>query len=136
MREHKQQPDARPVDVRGASVCFALKRGGELKDTAMAWLAVYPDGSAHQLDELLTDCQSQSHAIVFSRGRSIGLHDWGLLSGVGGFDNTAKSATGGKGAGDFGPNRPAGLHDILQDAVDGVFVEDAEISVGVEIHFE
>lgn len=34
------------------------------------------------------------------------------------------------------PHRPTGLDDIVKDAVDGVLVKDAEIPVGVDIHFE
>ncbi len=34
------------------------------------------------------------------------------------------------------PHRATGLDDIMKNAVDGVLVKDAEIPVGVDIHFE
>ena len=52
------------------------------------------------------------------------------------FDLAGESAAGSKGAGYFRPDRAAGGDDILEDAVYGVFIEDAEIAVGVDVHFE
>lgn len=34
------------------------------------------------------------------------------------------------------PHRPTGLDDIMKDAVDRVLVKDAEIPIGVDVHFE
>jgi len=52
------------------------------------------------------------------------------------FDLAGESATCGEGAGDFGPGRMAGVDDILEDAIHGIFIEDAQIPVGVDVHFE
>ena len=51
------------------------------------------------------------------------------------FNDAAEATTGGEGAGHFGPHGMAGRYDIVQDTVDRVFVEDAEISVCMKIHF-
>jgi len=52
------------------------------------------------------------------------------------FDLATEPASSGKGAGDFRPYGTEGLDNILEDSVDGIFVEDAEIPVGVDVHFE
>ena len=52
------------------------------------------------------------------------------------FNFAGEPAAGGKGTSDFGPNRMARVDDVLEDAVDGILIEDAEISVRVDIHFE
>ena len=52
------------------------------------------------------------------------------------FDFATEPAASGKGAGDFRPYGTAGLDNIVEDSVDGIFVEDAEIPVGVDVHFE
>ncbi len=52
------------------------------------------------------------------------------------FDLATEPTTSGKGAGDFRPYGTAGFDNIVEDSVDGIFVEDAEIPVGVDVHFE
>ena len=51
------------------------------------------------------------------------------------FNDAAEATTGGEGAGHSGPHRPAGCHHVLKDSIDRVFVEDAEISICMKIHF-
>lgn len=62
----------------------------------------------------------------------------GLLGGlwIRGFDHTSESTAGGKFSRDRRMQRSAGFHDIVQDSVDGVLIEDSEISVRVEVHFQ
>ena len=52
------------------------------------------------------------------------------------FDLATEPAASGEGAGDCGPYGTAGFDNIVEDSVDGIFVEDAEIPVGVDVHFE
>ena len=52
------------------------------------------------------------------------------------FDLATEPAASGEGAGDFRPYGTARFDNIVEDSVDGIFVEDAEISVGVDVHFE
>ena len=61
--------------------------------------------------------------------------DMSEFLGVGRFDFTGQSTTRCKFARDARPDRPAGLHDIMQDAIDRIFIKNAEIPIGVEIHF-
>ena len=57
-------------------------------------------------------------------------------SWVGGFDGAAEAATGGEFANDGCGDGFAGFDDIGQNFIDGVFVEDTEISVSMHIDFE
>ena len=57
-------------------------------------------------------------------------------SGVLGFDHATESSTSSKFSRDFCVHRPAGLYDIVQNAVDRVFIKDAKVSVCVKIHFQ
>ncbi len=52
------------------------------------------------------------------------------------FNFARQPAARSEGAGDFRPDGPAGCDDIVKDSVDGIFIEDAEIAVGMDIHFE
>ena len=52
------------------------------------------------------------------------------------FDLAGEPAAGGEGAGDFCPDRMAGGDDILKDPIHGILIEDAEITVGMDVHFE
>lgn len=52
------------------------------------------------------------------------------------FDLATEPAASGEGAGDFRPDGTAGFDNIVEDSVDGIFIEDAEIPVGVDVHFE
>src|ERR1051326_2184583 len=65
--------------------------------------------------------------------RRSGTND-GWVSRVFRLNDTSKSATGGKLTDDLGPYRVAGFYDVMQNAVDSVFVENAEISVCMKIH--
>lgn len=51
-------------------------------------------------------------------------------------DLARQPAARGESAGDGGPDGAAGLHDITEDSIDGVFIEDAQVAVGVDIHLE
>lgn len=55
--------------------------------------------------------------------------------GILGFDHASESATSSKLPRDFCVHRPAGLYDIVQNAIDRVFIKDAKIAVCVEVHF-
>ena len=41
-----------------------------------------------------------------------------------------------KRAGHNGPFWPTGFHEVLEDPVDGVFVKDAEVTIGVNVEFQ
>ena len=56
-------------------------------------------------------------------------------TGPAGLDSGVQAAAGGEFAADDTPLRPDGGDDVMEDLVDGVFVEDTEITVGEEIHF-
>ena len=47
-----------------------------------------------------------------------------------------KPAARSEAAGDLRPYGMAGFDDILKDSVDGIFIEDAEITVGMDVHFK
>jgi hypothetical protein len=53
--------------------------------------------------------------------------------GVGGFDGAAEAAAGGEFTNDRGGHWFAGFDNIGQNFIDGVFVEDTEISVPMHI---
>ena len=53
-----------------------------------------------------------------------------------GFDNSGDSAAGAEIAYDFGPYGIAGFHDVVENLVDDVLLEDAEIAEGEEIFLE
>jgi len=55
--------------------------------------------------------------------------------GIPGFDHASESATSSKLPRDFCVHRPAGLHGIVQNTIDRVFIKDAKIAVCVEVHF-
>jgi hypothetical protein len=57
-------------------------------------------------------------------------------AGVKGFDNSGDSAARAEVADDFGPDGIAGFDDIVEDLVDDVLLEDAEVTVGEEIFLE
>src|SRR5580700_8465227 len=57
-------------------------------------------------------------------------------AGVKGFDNSGDSAAGAEVADDFGPDRIAGFDDVVENLVDDVLLEDAEVAVGEEIFLE
>ena len=59
-----------------------------------------------------------------------------LLLRIGGFDGAAEAAAGGELANDGGGNGFTGFDDIGQNFVDGVFVEDAEVSISMHIDLE
>ena len=88
------------------------------------------EGSRAALD--VADCVGGHQWEVI---RLRGLNDGGGLR-VFRFNDATEPATGGEGAGHFGPDRPAGLDDVVQDTVDRVLIKDAEISVFVEIHLQ
>lgn len=71
---------------------------------------------------------------MFGRRGLIGWWGKGGALWIFGFDHTSESATGGKLSCDRRMQRSAGVHDIVQDPVDGVLIEDSEISVGMEVH--
>jgi hypothetical protein len=72
-----------------------------------------------------------------SLGNSENEADLGLFyKRVSCFDLATESPTGCEGTGDVGPDWMARFDDIVQDSVDGIFVEDAKIPVGVDVHFE
>lgn len=52
------------------------------------------------------------------------------------FDLTRQPAARSEGTGDFRPDGTAGFDNVLKDSVDGIFVENAEITVGVDVQFE
>lgn len=52
------------------------------------------------------------------------------------FDLTRQPAARSEGTGDFRPDGTAGFDNVLKDSVDRIFVEDAEITVGVDVQFE
>ena len=52
-----------------------FERNGKVKNTATAWFALNDEGSVHQFDKLLTDCEPQSRPSVFSCVRSICLDE-------------------------------------------------------------
>jgi len=87
------------------------------------------EGSKAALD--VADCVGGHHCMRIGTNclRSDGL-------GEAGFDHASESTSRGKGARDFRPYRLAGLYDVVQDAVDRVFIKDAEVSIFVEIHFQ
>src|SRR6266481_7558864 len=70
------------------------------------------------------------------------LAGFGVAFGVGaggrpaGEDGGGEAAAGGEFAADDAPFGADGGDDVAEDFVDGVFVEDAEIAIGEEIHFE
>lgn len=51
-------------------------------------------------------------------------------------NGAAETAAGRKRAGHHGPFGPTGFHEVLQDPVDGVFVKDAEVPIGVNVEFQ
>ena len=57
-------------------------------------------------------------------------------AGVGGFDDGGDAAAGAEVADDFGPDGVAGFDDVVEDLVDDVFLEDAEVAVGEEVLLE
>lgn len=63
------------------------------------------------------------------------LGEGGLLW-ISGFDHAAKAATRGEFSGDLRPGRSAGCDDVLEYAIHGIFVENTDISIGMDIHFE
>src|SRR5689334_16456441 len=52
------------------------------------------------------------------------------------FNHTAKPPAGCKRTGDFGPDGSTGLGDILKNSIHGVFVKNADVPVGMDIHLE
>ena len=52
------------------------------------------------------------------------------------FDLTRQPAPRSESTGDFRPDGTASFDNILKDSVDGIFVENAEITVGVDVQFE
>lgn len=60
----------------------------------------------------------------------------GGLFGVFCLDHAVQSSASGKLACYLSPSRSAGSNHILEDAVDGIFVENSDVSVGVDIHFK
>src|ERR1700691_4688499 len=61
---------------------------------------------------------------------------FGFRARVGGFDDGGDAATGAEVANDLGPDRVAGFDDVVEDLVDDVFLEDAQIAIGEEILLE
>ncbi len=59
-----------------------------------------------------------------------------MHGGPAGEDRGGEAAAGGEFTADDAPLRANGGDDIVEDFVDGVFVEDAEAAVGEEIHFQ
>ena len=72
------------------------------------------------------------------------MNGWSGRAGVGlsegarilGFDSAREPAAGSERAGYISPDGLAGLHDVVQNAIDGIFVEDTQVAVGINIHLE
>lgn len=60
----------------------------------------------------------------------------GGLFGIFCLDDAAQPSASGKLTRYLGPSRSAGPNHVLEDAVDGIFVENTDVSIGVDIHFE
>lgn len=58
------------------------------------------------------------------------------LFGIFCLDHATQSAPGRKLTRDFGPSRSARSNYVVENAVDGIFVENTDVSVCVYIHFE
>lgn len=65
--------------------------------------------------------------------RALGLH---VEGGPAGEDGGGQAAAGSEFAADNAPFRANGFDDVAKDFVHRVFVEDAEVTVGEEIHFQ
>ena len=74
-------------------------------------------------------CEREKNGVIVGCGK-----EW-KLPVILGFDHAAQSTTSSELSSDRCMHGAAGLHDIIQNAVDRVLVKDAEISVCVEIHF-
>ena len=59
-----------------------------------------------------------------------------LFAGVGGGDYGGDAAAGAEVAYDDGPDWVAGFDDVVEDLVDDVLLEDAEVTVGEEVFLE
>ncbi len=51
-------------------------------------------------------------------------------------NGAAETAPGSKGSGHDGPFGLTGSHEILKDTVDGVFIKDADVAIGVDVEFQ
>src|SRR5882724_5153156 len=60
----------------------------------------------------------------------------GFGAGVEGFDDGGDAAAGAEVADDFGPDGVAGFDYVVEDLIDDVLLEDAEVAVGEEIFLE
>jgi hypothetical protein len=60
----------------------------------------------------------------------------GFGSGVEGFDDGGDAAAGAEVADDFGPDGVAGFDYVVENLVDDVLLEDAEVAVGEEVLLE
>src|SRR5436853_7760827 len=59
-----------------------------------------------------------------------------LSSGILGLYHAAQSPAGSKFSSDSGPYRAASFYNILEDPIDGVLVEDAEVAIGMDVHLQ
>jgi hypothetical protein len=67
----------------------------------------------------------------------VALRAFGVFgAGVEGFDDGGDAAAGAEVADDFGPDGVAGFDDVVEDLIDDVFLEDAEVAVGEEVLLE
>jgi hypothetical protein len=57
-------------------------------------------------------------------------------AGVGGGDDSGDAAAGAEVSYDHGPDWVTGFDDVVEDLVDDVFLEDAEVAVGEEVFLE
>ena len=57
-------------------------------------------------------------------------------TGVEGFDDGGDSAAGAEVADYLGPDGIAGFYDVVEDLVDDIFLEDAEVAIGEEVFLE
>ena len=72
------------------------------------------------------------------------MNGWSGRAGVGlsegsrilGFDSAREPTAGSERAGYISPDGLAGLHDVVQNAIDGIFVKDTQVAVGIHIHLE
>lgn len=64
------------------------------------------------------------------------MDDGRTLLGIFRLDHAAQPSASRKLTRDLGPRRTAGSNHVLENAIDGIFVKNADVSVGVDVHFE
>ena len=80
-----------------------------------------------RLAHILAPCSTRDLAFAFGVGAD---------GGPAGEDGGGEAAAGSECAADDAPFGADGADDVVEDFVNGVFVEDAEVAIGEEIHFE